>query len=188
MNISDLILNRRTHKRFDGTPIEKKQVLDWLEISQFAPNHRRNEPWRFILVDREDLLTFKDKFLNLMPQVLPDLSKEMLKKKMQGTAELIAGAGFLVIVLSEKNKNSNIELENYAAVSCAIHNLTLLAKKDGFDSFWSTNKVLISEKSAPLIGFNPEEFFVAGGIYLGVGVSQLKERKYNLSNKVWDWS
>jgi len=47
--ISDIIKNRRAvfPAQYNGQPITKEEILTILESANWAPTHKRTEPWRF---------------------------------------------------------------------------------------------------------------------------------------------
>ncbi|WP_022663743.1 nitroreductase family protein [Desulfospira joergensenii] len=52
----DLIKTRRSIRRFKDKPVEKEKIDRLMEAALRSPSSRSFNPWRFIVVDRPDLL------------------------------------------------------------------------------------------------------------------------------------
>jgi len=52
MDIDLLIRKRRSHHRFDGQPIPRKQLAELAELLCWAPNHKMTQPWRCIALEQ----------------------------------------------------------------------------------------------------------------------------------------
>ncbi len=52
MTQSSLIANRKSVRAFSPRPIEREKVQAMLESARWAPSCANNQPWRYILVDR----------------------------------------------------------------------------------------------------------------------------------------
>jgi nitroreductase len=53
MSQSPLIANRRSVRAFSPQPIEKDKVQAMLESARWAPSCANNQPWRYVLVDKQ---------------------------------------------------------------------------------------------------------------------------------------
>ena len=188
MNIVETIRNRRTHKLFDGNEVSEQQINTWLSTAVFAPNHRRNEPWNFILITHEKLEPFWQKLQPVADSVLASLSSDVREMKKSKMAKLFRTAGALLFVTSALDENPLIEKENYAAVSCAIQNLMLLAEADGVGSFWSTSKVLMSATACKLIGYSESSASMAGAIFLGKACGSPTPPTFQVDGKLSLWA
>ena len=57
MNTQDLlrtIKNRRNTKSFTEEDVKKSDIELILESAIWAPNHRNTEPWRFVVLDKNN--------------------------------------------------------------------------------------------------------------------------------------
>ena len=70
MNIDEIIKNRRaTPPRFlGGKNIEKEKIQRLLENANWAPNHKKTEPWRFIVFQGESKQKLADDILSSLQQ------------------------------------------------------------------------------------------------------------------------
>ncbi|MEX2349402.1 MAG: nitroreductase family protein, partial [Flavobacteriaceae bacterium] len=53
----DIIKNRRAvfPVQYNQTPVTKEQILQVLDAANWAPTHKRTEPWRFKVMQDERL-------------------------------------------------------------------------------------------------------------------------------------
>lgn len=51
-----LIESRRSIRRFKSTPVEKEKIDRIIEAALRSPSSRGFNPWRFVVVDRQDIL------------------------------------------------------------------------------------------------------------------------------------
>jgi len=58
--IHDLIRNRRSYRTFAPKPVDHDKLVRLLEAARWSPSARNDQPWRFIVVTREDAALFDD--------------------------------------------------------------------------------------------------------------------------------
>ncbi|HKL31936.1 MAG TPA: nitroreductase family protein, partial [Tangfeifania sp.] len=68
MSIDKIIKNRRaTPPRFiSGDNIEKEKIQRLLENANWAPNHKKTEPWRFIVFQGENKQKLAEDIFSLL--------------------------------------------------------------------------------------------------------------------------
>jgi nitroreductase len=49
--ILQVILGRRSVRKFDGKPVEREKILACIEASRLAPSAENIQPWRFVVLD-----------------------------------------------------------------------------------------------------------------------------------------
>ena len=57
MNLSDIIKNRYSVRNYKDTKVEKEILLEILEAGRLAPSAVNFQPWHFIVIQEENLLT-----------------------------------------------------------------------------------------------------------------------------------
>lgn len=188
MELKEIIKNRRTHKLYSGQEVPLDLVRSFLETAIHAPNHKRNEPWQFIVLEKELMSSFFSRCQPAFQAVFSGLSDEKKENKSKKLEKLFSDAGAVVFTLCEKSEDSKREKENYAAVSCVIQNLMLLAQEKNLGSFWSTNSLFESEQLAPLIGYDSNSHFLAGAIFLGDTTGSPKSPHFQIDHKLKTWT
>ena len=135
--IADIIRNRRSvfPVQYNTTPIAKADIEEILEAANWAPTHKKTEPWRFKVLQgqaKEDLGNFlANKYLEVDAN-----PKDFTAKKLKENPEK-AGA-IIAICMQRDPKESLPEWEEVAAVAMAVQNMWLLCQEKGIGAYWSS--------------------------------------------------
>ncbi|MBG8551909.1 nitroreductase family protein [Hymenobacter guriensis] len=168
-----LVLARRSIQpvQFEpGRVIPDDIVLQLLENANWAPTHKRTEPWHFVVFSGEGLKRLADFQSGLYRAQAGELVDE---KKAQKLAQnpLLASH---VIAIGMKRHHILPEIEEVEAVACAVQNLHLSAVAYGLGGYWGSGGVTYVEEAKPFFGLGPEDKLL-GFFYLGY-VAQLPGR------------
>lgn len=151
-SIANTIADRRTIPLFDADrPVPQALLEQAIEAASWAPNHHLTEPWHFYQLGEETTAAY----LDLLFDVIKELKSEKLaiQKKEKG----LSVPGWL-IVTCESSADSNLcLLEDYAAVSCAIQNLSLVLWEAGVGMKWSSGPVIRDHRLYQLLGIDREQ-------------------------------
>ncbi|MEL6917690.1 MAG: nitroreductase [Bacteroidota bacterium] len=135
--IFDLIKNRRSvfPAQYNEKPIAKSDIEKILEAANWAPNHKKTEPWRFkVLMGRskEDLGMFLAKKYQ---EVVTNPKAFKTKKLMENPKR----AGAVIAICMQRDPNESLpEWEEIAAVAMAVQNMWLCCTAMGIGSYWSS--------------------------------------------------
>ncbi len=138
--IDDIIRNRRaTPARFLAkTEISKEVILKLLENANWAPNHKKTEPWRFKVF----VGSAKQKFAEDASALLRDkvVSGENINpQKIDNFRDALERVPVVIaIILNRSNADLLPEWEEVAAVSIAVQNMWLTATSLGLGAFWAS--------------------------------------------------
>ncbi len=115
MDFFDVILQRRSIRKFKDTPVTEETIAEILKSAQWAPSHCNTQGWRFIIVDNQQI------------------KKGIVDN---GGSPVIAKApvGILTCYCS---RTDNEEYSDWIqSASAAIENMTLAAHALGLGSCW----------------------------------------------------
>ena len=115
MDIQELLLNRRSIRKYKDQKINKDDMNSILKAAMYAPSAMNLQPWQFIVIDDKVVLT---ETIKSIPHA------EMLKQ---------SAAAILVCGDKEIEKNENWLLQNCSA---AVQNILLSAYGLGIGSCW----------------------------------------------------
>lgn len=140
MSISKIIENRRATppRLFSKKELPKETIEKLLESANWAPNHKKTEPWRFKVYTGEAKQNLAEKgYVILKEQLEKGLSIAPDKiEKFKTTMERVPVA--MAIVLQRDPGKRLPEWEEIAAVSMALQNMWLLATEMELGAFWAT--------------------------------------------------
>lgn len=139
-SISRLIRSRRSvfPQFYTDQPIEKETLEEILENATWAPNHKKTEPWRFIVFYSEDARKKLSQFFedHYKKQTPPENYSELQQKK-AGEKPLQAGA-VVAIIMQHHVDNIVPEWEEIAAVACGVQNMWLTCTAKNIGSYWAS--------------------------------------------------
>jgi nitroreductase len=137
MNIFDIIKNRRTimPNQYNDSPIKEEELKKILEVANWAPTHRKTEPWRFKVFQNKAKLRLSDFLAVKYKNSTQNFSKfrfDKIKEKVVKSSVVIA------ICMQRDIRESVPEWEELASVSMAVQNMWLMSSSLGIGSYWSS--------------------------------------------------
>jgi nitroreductase len=160
--VAEAIRSRRTIKQFLPQRVPRELLQQLFDLAIWAPNHRLTEPWRFYVLDgaSRTQLGAIAQHLTYNKLVSSGVEVDAALRKASEAASAWSSVPTLVYVTSQLNANPEIELENYGAVCCAIHNFCLAAHAAGIGTSWSSGAVAAAPALHVLAGATPDERMV----------------------------
>jgi nitroreductase len=150
-----------------GRVVPDDVVQQMLENANWAPTHKRTEPWRFVVFRGAGLRKLAEFQVELYRQQAGEFVDE---KKAQKLAQnpLLASH---VIAIGMKRHHVLPEIEEVEAVACAVQNLHLTAVAHGVGGYWGSGGITYLEEAKPFFGLGPEDKLL-GFFYLGYVAQQ----------------
>lgn len=167
-DISQVIRQRRSIKPVDmdaGKPVDKGLLMELLENANHAPSHGLTEPWRFHIFQGEGRRKLAEMMASTYRETTP--ANEFREDKMRKMSEnpLLAGA-VITIGMARRGGAKIPEVEEIAAVACAVENLALSATAAGLAGCWSSPPILSTRPFLDWLGMGAEDRCL-GLFYLG---------------------
>ena len=162
MSIAAIIKNRRATppRLFSKNEIPKETINALLESANWAPNHKKTEPWRFKIYTgnaKNELAKKTNSLLKARLQKGMKIAPEKVDK-FKSTLERVPVA--MAIVLQRDVAQRLPEWEELAAVAMAVQNMWLHATEIGLAAFWSTpgfldvfDEIMELEEGQKCLGF-----------------------------------
>lgn len=173
--INQIIARRRTVKpeNYSPQPVAKEVIEQLLENARWAPTHGMNEPWQFVVFTgdaRQQLANFLDKWYvaNTLPDKFNDHKYRLLKTRPSMASCVIA------ICMKRKPDTKIPEIEDIAAVACAVQNIHLTATAYGLVGYWSTPAVTYTDEVKIFLGL-AENDRCLGFFYIGYPAQEVKK-------------
>ena len=165
--ISELIKTRRTiyPEQFSDRKVHKEQIEVILNNAQWAPTHGNTQPWRFHV--------FADQGLQTLSSFLGESYLELTTKEDQNDAKLaklirrpLLSSVVIAVSMKRQPEEKILEQEEIEAVACSIQNMHLTCAAYGLGGFWSTPKLIYSEKMNVFLGLEQKDKCL-GLFYIG---------------------
>jgi len=174
--IIENIKNRRNTKNFENKDVSIEDIKTILDAGTWAPNHRDTQPWRFVVIQKNDAIREKiiDGIIRLKEK---DSGNKQTDEQILSIKNSVMTKPILIFVYSLVDENPIITEENYGAVCCAIQNISLAATSIGLATGWSTGKISQINNLEDLFELE-ENLKIVGVLTVGIPKPQpLKKRK-----------
>lgn len=164
--INELIKSRRSTypAQFDNSKIIDDTII-WqiLENANYAPTHKKTEPWRFVV--------FKGEGLKKLAQFQADLYKEKNTgdKFSESTYQKLLTNPLKashIIAIGMKRHEGIPEVEEIEAVACAVQNIYLSITAYEIGGYWGSGGVTYYPEAKSFFGLGEEDKLL-GFFYLG---------------------
>lgn len=182
--ISQLIKERRSTftPMFTGDRIDDDIINQILENANWAPTHRKTEPWRFYVICDDAKLRLseyqRDYYISNTPH---EKQNDIKLRKTVNNA--LKSSHIIALVLHRDPEERIPEWEELAALSCAVQNMWLSVTAAELGCYWSTPKSALEATS--FLNLKEDEKCY-GWFYIGIpqqGLNQKSERG-DVSEKV----
>jgi len=185
--INDLIRNRRSvfPKQFEeGKKVDDAIVTQILENATWAPSHGQTEPWKFVVFSGEGLKKLATFQAELYKKEAGENFKEATYQNLS-TNPLKASHVIALCMKRDPNKKFP-EVEEIAAVSCAVQNMYLSTTAYGIGGYWTTGGVTYKPSAKEFFGLGEDDKLL-GFFYLGhVAVPSPAGKRKPIEEKV-EW-
>lgn len=165
--INHLIRNRRSvfPKQFEaGKKVNDEIVNQILENATWAPSHGQTEPWKFIVFTGEGLQTFA----SFQGEVYKRESGENFKEATYNTLTTNPlKASHVIALCMKRDPNKKFpEVEEIAAVACAVQNIYLSVTAYGLGGYWTTGGPTYKQSAKSFFGLEEDDKLL-GFFYIG---------------------
>lgn len=166
MEVQALIAQRRSvyPRQFTGEIIPKEALLTAFEAANWAPTHKRTQPWRFIVYSGASMNALIDQWVFM--------AKRNTEAKGEAWTEVNASKFDLmrksshILVLACHYTGQVPEVEETCATAAAIQNFWLTLQDQGFYGYWSTGNGIFGEEMHQFFQLAENEkalgYFLAG--------------------------
>ncbi|MCB9246694.1 MAG: nitroreductase [Flavobacteriales bacterium] len=168
MVIDDIIRKRRSifPAQFSGEKIPDHQILELLELANWAPNHLHTEPWRFRIYSGPATDRLMQEMAELYRSTTaPETYSEAKFEKYLHRAAKLSHAIAISVAYDEKARIPRLEEQH--AVACAVQNFWLaISATPDIRGYWSTGNLVYTPEFHRILNL-PDNEECMGIFYLG---------------------
>ncbi len=147
-----------------GKVIPDEIISQLLENANWAPTHKLTEPWRFTVFKGKGLQKLALFQAALYKKVVGEKFKQAKYEKLLITPRRCS---HVISIGMKRNMDAGItEMEEVAAVACAVQNIYLSVTAYGLGGYWSTGGITYFPEAKSFFGLQPEDKLL-GFFYLG---------------------
>lgn len=147
--ISQLLRSRASifPAMYTDEPIDKAIIEEMLENANWAPNHKKTEPWRFKVFRGDARQRLADFMSSWYKENTPAESFSEKKFKKLSTNPLKADT--VIAIIMQRDPIERLpEWEEVAAVACAVQNMWLTSTAYGLGGYWSSPSIMTQHANA----------------------------------------
>jgi nitroreductase len=152
------MLERRSHKKFKDTPIDRTRIQTLLEAAVLAPNHKLTEPWGFVVMGERAKRAYGETKARIKVGSEAELDGS---SKAQKIVDEIVAVPAVLAVTQRLDSDPHRREEDYAAVFMAIQNLLLAATALGLGTKIHTGSILEDGWLREALGVSNKDRIVA---------------------------
>ena len=147
MELIDAILQRRSVRKYEPTPIPDEVLEELVTAGLYAPSAVNRQPWFFVVIRSKEQM---DKLIEAMDYVSRSIEPN-LKRRFERHPEVVkdttafvrrlGGAPVCILAFRLKPDDVDDALSTTQSVAAAIENILLAATDKGLGSCWLTAPV-----------------------------------------------
>jgi nitroreductase len=185
--LNELIRRRRSvfPKQYaaDGQ-VDDAIVKQIIENATWAPSHGKTEPWKFIVFTGEGLKALGEFQAQLYKQEAGENFKEATFENLRTNP---TKATHVIALCMKRDPNKKFpEIEEIAAMGCAVQNIYLSVTAYGLGGYWTTGGVTYKESAKSFFGLEADDKLM-GFFYIGqVAVPSPEGKRQPMEDKV-EW-
>jgi len=137
MDIFEAIKKRRSvyPHQFKDRLVEDSDLKKLLELANWAPTHRKTEPWRFKVMTGE----FKSKAGEFFKDIYLTTTEKPKRIKAKKIADKFNQSSHVIAVCMQRDPKESVpEWEETAATAMAVQNMWIGSKDLNIGMYWST--------------------------------------------------
>ncbi|MFQ5832914.1 MAG: nitroreductase family protein [Candidatus Thorarchaeota archaeon] len=164
MDVHEVILNRRSIRKYLDKPVEEEKVMTVLEAGRWAPSASNRQPWHFIVVRDQAMRNW-----------LADEHRY---------GRFMAQSPVVIVVLGRPESHPKYHL---ADPHNAVQNMLLAAYNEGLSTCWmGVRDTPMEPKFKKLLGI-PDNLRVICSVSVGYGAQERKSSRFPLEDIVsWE--
>ena len=175
--INTIIRNRRSvyPKQYTGGVVSRETIGEILVNANWAPNHKRTQPWRFHVFMGKGLQRLADFQSNLYKEnSIKRGDFDQVKFEKLKTTPLKA-ACIIAVCMKRSDPNLIPEIEEIIATGCAIENIYLSLPFYGLGGYMSTGGGTYDPQTKSFLGLEEADKLI-GYFYIGTFEGPVEEK------------
>ncbi len=162
-----LIRRRRSIKpeQMSDEAVDPMIVGNILENANWAPTHGMTQPWRFKIYEEDGREKLAEALQRIYRETTP--KSGFKQDKYEGIRSKIFAAPVVIVICLARQESGVIpEVEEVAAVACAVQNMHLTASAVGLAAYWSSPAFVYTDEMKAFLRLKKGDLCL-GLFYLG---------------------
>ena len=187
-SFNQIIASRRSvfPKDYKAEKIDDQIIWQILENANWAPTHKMTAPWRFKVYSGKGLELLGKKQAEIYKKVSLE-EGNFIQAKFDHLTKTPLRASHVIMVIMKRSKGVKIrEVEEIAAVACAVQNMYLTTTVYGLGAYWNTGGITYMEHAKQAFNLSEKDRLM-GFFYLGEKKSIYLKGKRNPIEESVEW-
>ena len=161
--IEKVIKERRSHRIYDGRPVEREKLEKMIELAMWAPSAMNRQQWFFVVVSGKKLDELRDTLRKGFDHIHERLKRFYADnpKVISFTKQFFDSLGNAPVVIFAYYTPTGDDYSDVQSVSAAIQNMLLAAHAMGLGTCWMTGPVHVEEEINSALGVEGRKLVAA---------------------------
>lgn len=147
--------------QYNEQPITKQEINSILEAANWAPTHRKTEPWRFKVFHGAS----QQQLADFLCRTYQETTEHASDFKQRQISEKVLRSGCVIAICMQRDPKERVpEWEEIAATAMAVQNMWLAATELHIGAYWSSPSS--KDHVGKLLDLQPGELCL-GFFYMG---------------------
>jgi len=170
--VLEAIAGRQSLIKFRPERPSEEEIRTVLQAAVRAPNHHRNEPWRFVVIAGDARTQLGDAFAECARGHIPESAAAQTDAIMAAErAKAFRSPVVIVVVCIRHEHPKAMWIEDLEATAAATQNLLIAAHAMGLGAAWRTGTPAYDPQVKLKIGLHAEDDIV-GFVYVGYPIAE----------------
>jgi nitroreductase len=167
--LNNIILHRRSilPNMYTGEKVDDILIQQMIANANWAPTHKKTEPWRFVVFKENGLKILAEFQSELYKKVTSGLGSFKEEKYIDLKLKPLKASHVIAICMKRDLRESLPEIEEIEAVACAVQNMYLTAAALGIGCYWGTGGITYMEEAKKFFELEAGDKLL-GFFYVGV--------------------
>ncbi len=144
MNFDDVLLNRRSIRKYLDEDISDLDIKKIIDAGVLAPSAHNRQPWKVMILKGD----MKNKIAGLLKE------KKDIDNSIENTSNIIMNAPVLLVIFYDKTSGSRDN--DLLSLGAFIENMHLKATELGLGSLWIANTMYIKKEISEVLNVSLE--------------------------------
>jgi len=165
MDVLQAIKSRRSIGLVDEREVPQEVIEELLEAAIWAPNHKKTEPWKFLVIRGEGRRKLGEEMARIMEERTKDLPEEDARKIVE-KVRIGPLRAPVIITLAVSPTGIVPDIEEITACGCALQNILLAATSMGLATYVRTGAIAFEKELNKYLHLE-EKDSILGFVYIG---------------------
>lgn len=166
-SITGQIYTRRSvyPRQFSGEIIPREKLMQSFEAANWAPTHKKTQPWRFVVFSGAGKTRLIEFWISLAKSIATEKG-EIWYEANEQKFDLFRSKPSHIIAIVCNYSGSVPEIEETCATAMAVQNFWLTLQSEGAAGYWSSGNGTFKQETHAFLGLQENEkmlgYFIAG--------------------------